>query len=55
MEFRPLYSHQMVYIPDVYNTLEDVEERASRHAAELVAMIEDMRYAPDRSVNPIAA
>lgn len=32
----PLFSHSMVYIPDVYNTLEEVQERARQHSQKLI-------------------
>lgn len=32
----PIYSHGMVYIPDVYNKLEEVQARAKEHAARLI-------------------
>lgn len=31
----PLFTHSMVYIPGVYNRLEEVEERAQEHASRL--------------------
>lgn len=37
----PVFTHRMVYIPDVYNTLDDVEARAMNHADRLVKQIED--------------
>lgn len=36
----PIFTHSMVYIPDVYNTLEDVQERAHNHASRLVERIQ---------------
>jgi len=32
---RPIVSHGMIFIPNVYNTREEVEERAREHAARL--------------------
>lgn len=32
----PVYSHGMVYIPDIYNELEDVQEKAKEHSARLI-------------------
>lgn len=41
MVFNPhLFTHDMIYIPDVYNKKEDVERRAREHAEKLVAFIE---------------
>ncbi len=37
----PIYTHNMIYIPDVYNVKEEVEERAWDHANRLVKFIED--------------
>jgi len=43
MNFRPpVYTHRMVYIPGVYNTLEDVQERAKAHADRLIKQIRDV-------------
>lgn len=36
---RPIISHGMIFIPNVYNTQESVEERARIHADELVRYI----------------
>ncbi|MBF0327525.1 MAG: NAD(P)H-dependent oxidoreductase [Nitrospirae bacterium] len=35
----PIISHNMIYIPDVYNKKEEVEQRAREHAEELVTYI----------------
>ncbi|KJZ08680.1 FMN reductase [Marinomonas sp. S3726] len=35
----PIYTHQMVYIPNIYNTQEDVERRAKHHADRLIDKI----------------
>ncbi|MCL2567306.1 MAG: NAD(P)H-dependent oxidoreductase [Alphaproteobacteria bacterium] len=42
----PIVSHRMVYIPDVYNTQEDVEFRASKHALNLIAKIKELMNKP---------
>ena len=39
----PVVSHGMVYIPDVYNVREEVEERARNHADRLIEAIADIR------------
>lgn len=40
MTFRtPVYTHRMVYIPDVYNTQEEVQGRAKQHADRLIEQI----------------
>lgn len=38
---QPINSHGMVYIPDVYNTLEGVREKAKKHAERLINFITD--------------
>jgi len=38
----PIYTYDMVYIPDVYNVKEEVEERARNHADRLVSFIENL-------------
>lgn len=35
----PIYSHKMVYIPNVYNELSDVQERAKQHAERLAKWV----------------
>ena len=35
----PVYTHRMVYIPDVYNKLEDVQQRAEDHSQRLLSAI----------------
>lgn len=42
---QPVYTHGMVYIPDVYNTLEEVEARAASHATRLIAAIKAINEA----------
>jgi len=32
---QPIISHDMIYIPDVYNTMGEVEQRAREHAERL--------------------
>ncbi|QFT12348.1 General stress protein 14 (plasmid) [Vibrio sp. THAF190c] len=36
---KPVYTHRMVYIPNVYNELEEVQARANDHAERLIASI----------------
>jgi len=40
----PVYTHRMVYIPDVYNTQEAVEARATEHAERLLALVEKLSH-----------
>ncbi|WP_375749229.1 NAD(P)H-dependent oxidoreductase [Vibrio sp. HN007] len=39
---KPIYTHRMVYIPGVYNTQEEVEERARDHASRLLSKIDEL-------------
>lgn len=39
---KPIYSHGMVYIPGVYNTLEAVQANAQSHAQRLIAAVEQL-------------
>lgn len=39
---KPIYTHRMVYIPGVYNTQGDVEERALDHASRLIHKISQL-------------
>ncbi|UAA39828.1 NAD(P)H-dependent oxidoreductase [Paraneptunicella aestuarii] len=36
---KPIYTHRMIYIPNVYNTREEVEQRANEHAGRLIEAI----------------
>ncbi len=38
---KPLVTHNMVYIPDVYNVKEEVEQRAREHASKLLMFINE--------------
>lgn len=39
---KPVYSHRMIYIPNVYNDLEEVKERARGHAKRLYEAIKNI-------------
>jgi len=39
---KPVYTHRMVYIPGVYNTQEEVEQRAKDHAERLLTKIDQL-------------
>ena len=39
---KPVYSHKMIYIPNVYNTKEEVQERARKHASWLIQAIQTL-------------
>lgn len=38
----PVYTHRMVYIPGVYNTQEEVEERARNHTGRLLSKVDQL-------------
>lgn len=38
----PVYSHSMVYIPNVYNELEEVKNRAKEHANRLLDKLDSL-------------
>ncbi|MDR2007579.1 MAG: NAD(P)H-dependent oxidoreductase [Alphaproteobacteria bacterium] len=38
----PIVSHRMIYIPNVYNTQEDVEARANEHAIALTQKVKEL-------------
>lgn len=38
----PIYTHRMIYIPGIYNTLEDVQGRAHEHALRLINNINEL-------------
>ena len=51
MRFQPpVYTHQMVYIPGVYNTLSEVEERANTHAQRLLIEIKRLTDSPENKL-----
>ncbi|MEM6584083.1 MAG: NAD(P)H-dependent oxidoreductase [Pseudomonadota bacterium] len=43
MTFESVYSHGMVYIPQVYNRLDEVKGRAQAHAEELISVLNKLR------------
>ena len=47
----PVYSHGMVYIRDVYNTLEGVQQAAEQHATRLINMLEMLQSDVDIKLN----
>ncbi|CAH0533593.1 Glutathione-regulated potassium-efflux system ancillary protein KefG [Vibrio stylophorae] len=46
---KPIYSHGMVYIPGVYNTLEGVQAKAMTHAERLIDAIHRLRQTPSNA------
>ena len=51
----PVYSHQMVYIPGVYNTLEAVQDRAAAHAGRLIDDIERLCGSAEQRIRQFVA
>ncbi|BCN26555.1 NAD(P)H-dependent oxidoreductase [Vibrio alfacsensis] len=47
---KPVYTHRMVYIPNVYNKLEEVQARAKDHANRLIAQIEALTSSPESRI-----
>ena len=47
----PIYTHRMVYIPGVYNTLEDVQARATAHGQRVVSQIQQLSGSIDSNVS----
>ena len=52
---KPVYSHRMVYIPNIYNELEDVQARARVHAAQLVSEIEKVTLSDESRLRKFVA
>ena len=48
---QPIYTHRMVYIPNVYNELEDVQARAKNHAERLCSQISELLTSPTTRIN----
>lgn len=51
----PVYTNRMVYIPGVYNTLEDVQARARDHAERLLARINEVTASEDARIRRFIA
>ena len=47
----PVYTHRMVYIPGVYNTLEDVQSRATAHGQRVVNQIQQLSNSIESKVS----
>lgn len=52
---KPIYTHRMVYIPNVYNKLEEVQARAKDHASRLLAQIEEITASPESRMQKFVA
>ncbi|WP_162048448.1 NAD(P)H-dependent oxidoreductase [Vibrio taketomensis] len=50
---KPIYSHRMVYIPNVYNELEDVQARATEHAQRLIASVRHLTESPEAKITAL--
>ncbi|WP_086969934.1 NAD(P)H-dependent oxidoreductase [Vibrio coralliirubri] len=51
MNYRPpVYTHGMVYIPNVYNKLEDVQARAKQHASRLMDEVRKVTHSDEELV-----
>ncbi|MFM5658070.1 NAD(P)H-dependent oxidoreductase [Aeromonas veronii] len=48
MNYRlPVYTHRMIYIPDIYNKLDEVQARAIDHSERLISQILSLQNDPD--------
>lgn len=47
----PVYTHRMVYIPGVYNTQDEVQDRAREHADRLLDAIAEVTESADARIN----
>ncbi len=47
---KPVYTNSMVYIPNVYNELEEVQARARNHADRLINQIRDLTDNPENRI-----
>ncbi|CAM3550600.1 NAD(P)H-dependent oxidoreductase [Parendozoicomonas haliclonae] len=52
---KPVYTHQMVYIPGVYNKLEDVQARARDHGNRLLSLIHTLSNSPENRIKSFVA
>ncbi|PSW17645.1 flavodoxin family protein [Photobacterium sanctipauli] len=52
---KPVYTHRMVYIPNVYNELDEVQGRAKDHADRLTAQIESITHSAQGRINKFVA
>ncbi|GAA6167386.1 NAD(P)H-dependent oxidoreductase [Sessilibacter corallicola] len=46
----PVYSHRMVYIPGVYNTLENVVQRTQHHCEVLLQQLNHLIHSPEKKL-----
>jgi len=52
---KPVYTHRMVYIPNVYNELEEVQARANDHAERLIASIRQVTESDEARLHSFVA
>ena len=48
---KPVYTHRMVYIPGVYNKLEDVQARARDHSSRLIEQINTLLSSAEKRIS----
>ncbi|TDF35006.1 flavodoxin family protein [Alteromonadaceae bacterium M269] len=48
---KPIYTHRMVYIPGVYNDLDEVQGRAREHADKLIEQVNELLNSPAKAIN----
>ncbi|MEC8428782.1 MAG: NAD(P)H-dependent oxidoreductase [Pseudomonadota bacterium] len=48
---KPVYTHRMIYIPDVYNELSEVQARAEEHAARLIDTVKELQNSPAQRIH----
>lgn len=47
---KPVYTHRMVYIPGVYNELEEVQDRAKQHAHRVADLVTELTESPAKII-----
>lgn len=47
---KPVYTNGMIYIPNIYNTLEGVQEKARNHAKRLIDCLDKLANLPEKKV-----
>lgn len=52
---KPIYTHRMVYIPNIYNELEEVQSLAREHTERLVSHVYALTHSPESIINKFVA
>ncbi|WP_420546679.1 NAD(P)H-dependent oxidoreductase [Curvivirga sp.] len=52
---KPIFTHRMVYIPGVYNKLEDVQFRAKKHAEQLISRVHELNNSMEITIKQFVA